>query len=50
MSGESNHEPIEDAYSQQMNQIAGFLDDVFNGDLRGEARKIGFVLLVFPLQ
>ncbi len=40
--------PIEDAYKQQMNAVARTLDESFNGDARGAARRTGFVLLVFP--
>lgn len=40
--------PIEDGYRQQMVAIAQGLDEVFNGELKGSARKVGFVVLVFP--
>lgn len=40
--------PIQDKYHRQMNAIAAALDQVFNGDKRGEDRETGFVLLVFP--
>jgi hypothetical protein len=40
--------PIEEEYRQQMNAIAQVLDETFNGDARGNDRKTGFVLLVFP--
>jgi hypothetical protein len=40
--------PIEQAYINEMKTVAGFLDEVFNGDKRGDARNTGFVLLVFP--
>jgi len=40
--------PIEDAYLDKMNAVARALDDVFNGEDRGQARNVGFVLLVFP--
>lgn len=47
----ANHQlgngPIEEAYRAQMSDVATALDQVFNGDLHGPARKIGFVLLVF---
>jgi len=39
--------PIEQKYRQQMNALAGFLDEHFNGASKGNARKTGFVLLVF---
>ena len=41
--------PIEKEYRELMQAIAGTLDGYFNGSARGEDRKIGFVLLVFPL-
>lgn len=40
--------PIEQAYREKMNSLAGFLDRQFNGDTRGKDREVGFVLLVFP--
>ena len=40
--------PIEPGYVREMQAIAGALDDMFNGEDRGQARKTGFVLLVFP--
>jgi hypothetical protein len=43
-----SEEPIEPQHVEQMNAIARALDDAFNGENKGEARKIGFVLLVFP--
>jgi hypothetical protein len=39
--------PIEPAFEAQMNGLATALDQVFNGDLRGEGRKVGFCLMVF---
>ncbi len=40
--------PIEPQYVKLMNGVAIALDEAFNGDARGVARKTGFVLLVFP--
>ena len=40
--------PIEDRFANNMNMIARKLDQVFNGDTKGAAREVGFVLLVFP--
>lgn len=40
--------PISEKYVQQMRAIAATLDEVFNGDKRGEDRQTGFVLMVFP--
>jgi hypothetical protein len=40
--------PIEPQYIEKMNDVARALDQIFNGDARGEARETGFVLLVFP--
>jgi predicted component of type VI protein secretion system len=39
--------PIEAAYREQMNAVARGLDEIFNGDAKGPARKVGFVLMVF---
>lgn len=40
--------PIESAYVEKMNVVARGLDEIFNGEDRGQAREVGFVLLVFP--
>ena len=40
--------PIEPAYRDTMNRVAGALDEAFNGVAKGQDRKVGFVLLVFP--
>ncbi len=41
-------QPIEAQYLEQMKTVASVLNEVFNGETRGPARKTGFVLLVFP--
>lgn len=40
--------PIEAQYVEQMQALARAIDEIFNGEVRGPARKTGFVLLVFP--
>lgn len=40
--------PIEEQHVEQMNRVAAALDRVFNGEDRGDDRKTGFVLLLFP--
>jgi hypothetical protein len=40
--------PIQPEYVVKMNRMAGALDYVFNGGAKGNARKTGFVLMVFP--
>jgi hypothetical protein len=40
--------PIEPEYRDTMNRVAGALDEAFNGVAKGNDRKVGFVLLVFP--
>jgi hypothetical protein len=40
--------PIEPQYIEQMNAIAQALDETFNDKAKGNARKVGFVLMVFP--
>jgi hypothetical protein len=40
--------PIEDKHYALMNELAGRLDALFNGETKGKARETGFVLLVFP--
>ena len=39
--------PIEEAYRVQMNSLATLIDRVFNGELRGKDRKVGFVVMLF---
>ena len=39
--------PIQEQYRRQMNAVAQVLDEAFNGDAHGPARKVGFVLMVF---
>ncbi|MEH2525889.1 MULTISPECIES: hypothetical protein [unclassified Bradyrhizobium] len=39
--------PIEDSYRGKMEFLARQLDHLFNGDLRGQERHTGFVLMVF---
>jgi hypothetical protein len=40
--------PIEATYREKMNAVARGLDEIFNGQAKGDDRKVGFVLLVFP--
>jgi hypothetical protein len=40
--------PIDLEYRERMNVVAGALDQMFNGEKRGDDREVGFVLLVFP--
>ena len=42
------HGPIQEEYHKKMNLLAKELDVLFNGDDKGQHRKIGFMLLVFP--
>jgi hypothetical protein len=39
---------IEPQYIERMKAIAQVLDETFNGEAKGNDRKTGFVLLVFP--
>ena len=41
--------PIEARYHDMMNAVAQTLNEAFNGDLKGNDRTTGFVLMVFPL-
>ena len=41
-------EPIELAYAAKMKALARDLDRIFNGELRGDDRTTGFVLMIFP--
>ena len=40
--------PIQAEYRAKMNAVARALDEMFNGDAKGNDREAGFVLLVFP--
>jgi len=40
--------PIEEQYKSDMEYVARCVDEFFNGELKGPARRTGFVLLVFP--
>ena len=40
--------PVESSYHGKMEFLTRQIDHLFNGDLRGEHRHTGFVLLVFP--
>ena len=40
--------PIESGYLETMNELARQIDKLFNGEAKGDDRKTGFVLLVFP--
>jgi len=40
--------PIRQEYRAAMNAIAQGLDKILNGEAKGDERKTGFVLLVFP--
>ena len=42
--------PIEPKHIEMMNAMAGALDEMFNSDAKGNDRKTGFVLLVFPFE
>lgn len=40
-------DPIEVEFHDSMNALAFMLDGFFNGEARGDERKVGFVLLAF---
>lgn len=40
--------PIQAEYLREMQFLAKQIDLIFNGDLRGQDRTTGFVLMVFP--
>ena len=39
--------PIEPEYSDMMHAMGRAIDETFNGDARGEDKKVGFVLMLF---
>jgi hypothetical protein len=44
---ELGDQPIQEDLRGSMNAVAKALDEIFNGDLKGKDRKVGFVLLTF---
>jgi hypothetical protein len=42
--------PIDPAFRETINKLAGGLDTIFNGNAKGEDREIGFILIVFPFE
>ena len=45
----ADEQPIEAKYHRLMNKLAGILDSAFNpGAAAGQARRVGFILPVFP--
>lgn len=42
--------PIEPKFIEMMNALARGLDEILNGGAKGNDRKNGFVLLVFPFE
>lgn len=43
----AGEDPIEPAFRAQMNGLASGLDEVLNGDAKGQDRKVGFCLFMF---
>ena len=41
--------PVEEEYHAKMSAVAAAIDHFFNEDTSGTDRKIGFVLMVFPM-
>ena len=48
MTHELGDAPIQEEYRAEMNALVRRIDEIFNGDLKGNDRHTGFVLLVFP--
>lgn len=42
--------PVEAEYHDKMVAIVRSLDEIFNGEAKGDNRKTGFVLMVFPFR
>lgn len=43
--------PVEPRFIEQMNVLAHFLDEQFNGEgVKGADRTTGFILMVFPFE
>jgi hypothetical protein len=45
---ELGDQPIQPEYLEKMKAVVAALDKTFNGNRRGKARKVGFVLMVYP--
>ncbi len=43
----NTHGPIEPEFRKQMNALAHVIDEIVNGDKKGEDREVGFCLLMF---
>ena len=41
--------PVQKEYIEKMQDLARFIDGMFNGELRGADRTVGFVLMVYGL-
>jgi len=48
MSDRLGDAPIQAEYRAMMNDLARAIDQFFNGEATGAARKTGYVLMVFP--
>lgn len=48
MKHELGDKPIQQEFHAQMEALAKGIDEIFNGELKGDNRQTGFVLLVFP--
>jgi len=42
--------PVEETVHDQMTAVVRAIDEVFNGQIGGPGRKVGFVLMVFPFE
>lgn len=42
--------PVEKEYYDKMVLVSQAIDALFNGEDKGQARKVGFVLMVFPFE
>lgn len=40
--------PVEEEYREGMKRVAAAIDEIFNGDAKGDERTTGFILMVFP--
>lgn len=47
-SGRLGNQAVQAKYKVMMTEIVRGIDQIFNGDKKGDARETGFVLLVFP--
>lgn len=42
--------PVQPEYVEAMTRVSHVIDEFFNGGAKGDDKKVGFVLMVFPFE